>query len=100
MKAIVAEKDLVGIDPDGTRFKIMLKIGMPYAEKDQWICQIGAIGLSPKLREVRAGDSFQALMRGCSMLLQILKFFIGDGGQILSPEDDTPLSLDAIFELE
>lgn len=97
MKDIIAEKDLVGINPDGSRFKIMLKICRPYAEDNEWICQIGAIGIHPGLREVRANDSFQALMRGRKLLAQILDFFIDDGGRILSPEDQTTLTLDFIF---
>ena len=97
MKEIIAEKDLLGIDPDGSQFKIMLKIGKPYAENNEWVCPIGAIGLHTELREVRASDSFQALMRGRKLLQQILKFYLGDGGRILSPEDNTPFSLDAIF---
>ena len=97
MKEIIAEKDLIGIEPDGSRFMIMLKIGMPYAEGDEWVCPIGAIGLHPELREVRAPDSFQALMRGCNLLQQILEFFLDDGGKILSPDDQKPLSLDDIF---
>ena len=98
MKEIIAERDLVGVDPDGSRFKIMIKIGRPYAQADEWVCPIGAIGLHPELREVRAKDSFQALMRGRKLLQQVLKFFIGDGGQILSPDDHTPISLDTLFD--
>ena len=98
MKEIIAERDLVGIDPDGSRFKIMIKIGKPYAEGDEWVCSIGAIGLHPELRQVRANDSFQALMRGRRLLQQILEFFIDDGGRILSPEDHAPVSLDTLFD--
>ncbi len=97
MKEIIAEKDLIGLDPDGSRFTIMLKIGRPYAEKDQWVCPIGAIGLHPELREVRANDSYQALMRGCKLLRQILEFYLDDGGRLLAPEDQSPLSLDTLF---
>ena len=98
MKDIIAERDLVGIDPDGSRFKIMIKIGRPYTEGEEWICPIGAIGLHPELREVRANDSFQALMRGRKLLQQILEFFIDDGGRILTPDDRTPISLDTLFD--
>lgn len=97
MKDIIAEKDLIGVNPDGSRFKIMLKIGRPQVNGDQWVCSIGAMGLHPDMREVRANDSFQALMRGCRLLQQILEFFLDDGGRILSTEDQTPLSLEAIF---
>jgi len=85
MKKIMAEKDLTGINPDGSRFTIMLKIGMPYAEGDEWVCPIGAIGLQPELREVRADDSFQALMRGRKLLRQILEFFLDDGKDVFAP---------------
>ena len=98
MKEIIAERDLVGVDPDGSQFKIMIKIGRPYAQADEWVCPIGAIGLHPELREVRANDSFQALIRGLQLLQQVLKYFIGDGGRILSPDDHTPISLDTLFE--
>jgi len=98
MEDIIAERNLVGIDPDGSRFSIMLKLARPYADGDEWVCPIGAIGLHPELREVRATDSFQALMRGRKLLRQILEFFIDDGGRILSPEDATPISLDTIFD--
>lgn len=98
MKDVIAEKDLVGIDPDGSRFKIMLKIGRPYTEGDVWVCPIGAIGLHPEMREVRADDSFHALMRGRRLLRQILEFFLDDGGRVLLPDARTPLSLDTLFD--
>jgi hypothetical protein len=97
VKELIAEKDLIGIDPDQSRFKIMLKIGRPYAQGEHWVCPVGAIGLHPEMREVRAEDSFQALMRGRKLLRQILDFYIGDGGRIHSP-DDQPLSLDTLFD--
>lgn len=97
MEDIIAEKDLVGVDPDGSRFTNMLKIGRPHAAGDEWICPIGAVGLHPELREVHAGDSFQALMRGRKLLAQILEFFIDDGGRILSPDDAGPVSLDTLL---
>ena len=97
MEDIIAEKDLVGIDPDGSRFKIMLKICRPTVKDNEWVCRIGAIGIHPALREVRANDSFQALMRGRKLLQHILDYFIDDGGRILSPEDHHNLTLDFIF---
>lgn len=98
MEDIIAEKDLVGINPNGSRFTIMLKIGRPQIKNDGWVCSIGAVGLDPEMREVSASDSFQALMRGRTLLAQILEFFIDDGGRIVSAVDDTPVSLDALFD--
>ena len=99
MEEIVAERDLIGIDPEGSEFQIMLKIGKPYAvDSEQWACPVGAIGLYRRLREVRGKDPLQALMRAFKLLRQMLEFFIDDGGRLLSIEDSSPIDVTEIFD--
>lgn len=95
---IIAERDLIGINPGGSRFTIMLKIGKPYAvENLEWACPVGAIGLYQRLRDIHGSDSFQALMRAIEFLRQLLEYFIDDGGSILSVDDETPVEIPDIF---
>jgi len=98
MKEIVAERDLIGIDPEGSKFQIMLKIGKPYAvDNGHWVCPVGAIGLYRRLRDVRGKDPLQALVRAFKLLRQMLEYFIDDGGRLLSIEDGRPIDVSDIF---
>jgi hypothetical protein len=95
---IIAERDLIGINPGGPRFTIMLKVGRPYAvDSDEWACPVGAIGLDKSLRDIHGFDSFQALMRAIEFLRQLLEYFIADGGSLLSVDDETPVKIPDIF---
>ncbi len=98
MQEIIAERDLIGIKPDGSKFKIMLKIGKPYTvDGVTWTCSVGAIGLYKRLREISGIDSFQALMQAIKFLKQLIEYFIDDGGNLLSPDDETPVEISDIF---
>jgi len=98
MQEIIAERDLIGIKPNGSRFKIMLKIGKPYTlDGGTWTCSVGAIGIYKRLREIRGVDSFQALMQAIKFLRQLIEYFIDDGGNLLSADDETPIELSDIF---
>lgn len=98
MEEIIAERDLIGINPDGSRFKIMLKIGKPYTVAGgDWACSAGAIGLYTRLREIRGGDSLQALMQAVNFLRRLIEYFIDDGGSLLSPDDEKPIKISDIF---
>ena len=98
MKDIIAEKDLVGIGPDASKFQITLKIGRPYiVEGDKWACAVGAIGLYTRMREVQGKDSFQALMRSIKMARQLLEYFLEDGGSLITEEDGMPVEIATIF---
>ncbi len=98
VQEIIAERDLIGINPSGSRFTIMLKIGKPYVvDGDQWACPVGAIGLYQKMQEVRGIDSFQALLQAIKYLQQLLEYFIEDGGRILSVDNQTPIEIPDIF---
>jgi hypothetical protein len=98
MEEIIAERDLIGINPDGSRFKIMLKIGRPHTvDGGNWACSVGAIGLYKKLREIRGGDSLEALMKAIKFLQQLIEYFIDDGGILLSAVDETPVNISDIF---
>lgn len=97
-KEIIAERDLIGINPDGSKFTIMLKIGKPYVvDNIEWACPVGAIGLYQRLREIHGSDSLQALMRALEFLRQLLEYFIDDGGSLLSVDDETPVEIPDIF---
>ncbi len=98
MEEIIAEKDLIGVNPDGSRFKIMLKIGKPYiVAGGEWGCSAGAIGLYTRLREIRGGDSLQTLMQAVKFLRRLIEYFIDDGGSLLSPDNETPIKISDIF---
>lgn len=98
MEEIIAERDLIGVNPDGSKFKIMLKIGKPYTlGSKEWACSVGAIGLYKRLREIRGVDSFQTLMQAIKFLRQLLEYFIEDGGRVLSAEDGSPVKITDIF---
>jgi hypothetical protein len=98
MEEIIAERDLIGINPDGSRFKIMLKLGKPYTVADgEWVCAVGAIGLYTRLREIRGGDSLQTLLQAVKFLRRLVEYFIDDGGSLLSPDDERPVKISDIF---
>jgi hypothetical protein len=98
MEEIIAERDLIGINPDGSRFKIMLKIGKPHTvDGGKWACSAGAIGLYTRLREIRGGDSLQTLLQAVKFLRRLIEYFVDDGGSLLSPDDETPVKISDIF---
>ena len=97
MEEIIAERDLIGINPDGSRFKIMLKIGKPHTVDGGWACSAGAIGLYTRLREIRGEDSFQTLLQAVKFLKQLIEYFIDDGGSLLLPDEETPVKISDIF---
>ena len=98
MEEIIAERDLIGINPDGSRFKIMLKIGKPYTVAGGgWACAAGAIGLYTRLREIRGGDSLQTLLQAVKFLKRLMEYFIDDGGRLLLPDEETPVKISDIF---
>jgi hypothetical protein len=99
MKQIIAERQLLGINPSGEKLLITLRLGAPYQSSDvDWACPVEAEGLYTKLVDIHGIDSFQALMLAISLLKGLLGGFVEKGGKLLWPDGDKEeVNLEELF---
>ena len=98
MEQILAERELLGLKPDGSKSKIIIRIGMPYQSSEvDWACPIEAIGLHKKLADIHGIDSFQALMLSLHLLKQILSRYVEEGGKLYFSDSQTEISIEDLF---
>lgn len=91
---LTAERNIHAIAPDGTGFEIHLLIGRPYKiSEDEWGCTVGLEGLHSGLRDQHGIDSWHALKLAYQLIMQLLGYFIDDGGQLYWEEGGGSISL-------
>ena len=101
----IATTELICIRSTGERFNCRIEIGKPYqAETGEWACALSLGELYPRLHDISAEDSLQALCLALSLTRQLLTHFIEEGGRMLyaGTDDDGDESagdfdLDACF---
>jgi hypothetical protein len=83
--ALIATRELTGIDSSGREFSIKLGIGVPYRiDGGDWARPMALEGLHSLKQDGIVGvDSFQALMLARRLAKQLLQSHIQKGGQIL-----------------
>lgn len=95
----IATRDLLGTTKEGTRLRIHVRIGRPYAEtKSEWACPVEVEGLAGKLPDIRGIDALQALWLAILIVRELLVGFVQDGGQLYWPDEpDHPLTIDDLL---
>ena len=85
----------IAIDTSGTRFPLKVATGIPYlsgSEPDTWRCPVSVDPLHTQLRDIAAGDAFQALCLASRTALDLLRSFIERGGRVtFDGASDVPL---------
>ena len=85
MKECISKLEIIGVDSDGKRFKIIAKVGKPYpveGKYDLWVCPISLEPLHKKLPDIHGVDSFQTLSLASKLIIDLLKNFKDKGGKL------------------
>jgi hypothetical protein len=99
MTSYIAERKVILKAADGAETLVTIKIGKPYKVDDlQWSCPVQAEGMHKKLVDQSGVDSFQALMLAQQLIRNLLKYFIEEGGVVLSVEDKSVVDVKTLFE--
>ncbi len=100
MTEFIAERELVGIKPDGEKVSIFIRIGKPYdSGKDDWTCPVELKGLYDKLGPIFAVDSFHALMLAILFVKKLLGSFVEDGGQLFWVDTKDSVDMEELFSI-
>jgi len=98
MKEVIAITKLMCISLSNQQKEVTVKINKPYCtQQGEWACPITMNGLHENLNEIRGEDSLQALCLGISLVANILRNFVKDGGVILMHGTDSEFPIDAYF---
>jgi hypothetical protein len=98
MDEVIAEETLVCIRQSGERLSAVASIGRPYQiSLDEWACPVSLTGLYGRLHDAHGLGSLQALCLAASLLRQLLRYFVEDGGQLFLSDGETQFPLDATF---
>jgi hypothetical protein len=97
-KEWIAIRHLRGVDLEGSKIDIYLRLGRPYQCGDaEWACPVALEGLYASLRDQHGDDSWQALMLAQGLLLQLLAHFVAHGGQLAHAQSNETCDLDNLF---
>ena len=98
-ESAIASRGLLARDVRGTEFTIMIGVGVPHQNPDNWACPvtIQGLGFSRDMRDIFGLDSWQALTLAYQFIGQILANFIEDGGQLYSLEERLPVSVEELL---
>ncbi len=95
MSSEIALRKLIGIKASGEEIEIILRIGVPYEEKNHlWKCPIAIEGLYDELAAIAGIDSYQALSLAIEFINNMLRHFEEKGGKLLWPTDRSSASID------
>lgn len=95
----IAERELIGKRRDGTRFRVLVRIGRPHsADGFEWKCSLQMDEFLPKQMDISGVDSLQALSLAIRLVRHRLVDFVEDGGQLFWPDQpDEPTSVESIL---
>lgn len=94
----IAERIVYAVAKDGHGFQIRLMVGQPYQEEaGNWACPVSLDDFQGRLHDVRAEDSWQALILAIRLAKTLLGFFIQDGGRLYREEGGEEMSLNELF---
>ena len=101
MNEEIAKLEIIGISNSGSRVKITAKVGKPYPvpgneELDEWACPVSLEPLFRSLHDAHGGGSFQALCMATNLILDLLRGFEEQGGQLVH-EDGTKFPIQAYW---
>ena len=100
MPEFIAERQLIGIKPDGEEISIVIRIGKPHdSGSADWTCPVELTGLHNKLGRIYAVDSFHALMLAILFVRKLLTSFVEDGGKLLWVDSRKPVDLEELFSI-
>ncbi len=96
-RTTIAARRLRALDKDGREFEITLSVGEPYETPERdWACPASLAGLHERLVDAHGVDSWQALQSAYQLAIQMLAYFVADGGKLLSFEEREPVQLDEL----
>ena len=99
MDIVVAECELVCIEPDGARVAFTVRIGRPYQDPHgDWRCPVALDGLEKRIPDVAGVDSFQALMLARRLALTLLQDRKKDGARFHEAHEDFEVEIERVFD--
>ncbi len=94
----VAAREFSAISMEGVRFKLVVRIGTPYATDTDWACPVALEGLDRRTPDMHGVDSLQALVLAVKLARSRLEHFILSGGSLyFLGEEDSPLTVEEVF---
>ena len=85
---------------DGLASTLHIRLGVPYAvTPDEWACPVALDGLHDGLHDAHGVDGWQALQLAQRLQLQLLTYFVEEGGCLCWSDDSAPVGLDELFPM-
>ena len=92
-KEFIAERKLRAVNPDGSVFKVVARLGKPYPiSKNEWACSVSLEGLNNNLADQHGIDSWQALQLSSKLVAELLANFVNKGGKLFLHGDEEEIS--------
>jgi hypothetical protein len=84
----IATEQLLWLQPDGSRTRIVARIGLPYPVDDgTWACAAELQGVDPRYPDVCGASSMQALNLASALLATRLGHLLERGERLVDAED-------------
>jgi hypothetical protein len=97
MGTYVAERRLFAVAADGRTFAVHLAVGAPYCiSESEWACSVLLDGLHNNLRDQHGLDSWQAQQLAYQLVVQLLTYFVQDGGQLFWEQGGEPIAVSTL----
>ena len=98
MNQIIAEREIFAVTPEGEKKKFHIILNKPFQVDDvSWACQVQIKEMHKNLLDVKGHDSWQALGLALSLVHQLLRYFLEDGGKLYWEEGGDEMSLSDLF---
>lgn len=94
----VASRTILAVRANDEKVHVTLRIGTPYEiSPEEWACPVAMEGLQEKLHDVHGIDAWQTVQLVQSLQVQLLGYFLEEGGSLFCHEPPEPISLDELF---
>jgi hypothetical protein len=99
MNSPLASRSIVAVSPNGDRLTVVLTIGQPYqVTQEEWAIPVSMTGLHDGLRDIHGIDAWQVIQLAYRFIIQLLGYFVEDGGKLYWAETEEPLVLQDLVE--
>lgn len=95
----IAEINLIGIWPDGSRKPIRIQIGKPYLKNEGYACPATLDGLYESLCDLQSSESFSALCLAMGLIRRLLLDFQQKGGKLFFNDENSTFDEDQEIDI-
>jgi hypothetical protein len=98
MTKSLASRSMLAVKANGERLTVVVSIGQPYeVTPEEWAVSVAIPGLHSRIGDIHGIDAWQVVQLADELVVQLLGYFVDEGGKLYWPETGEPIELDELL---